>query len=612
MKKINRIMLFSLFSLTLASCKKDMVEMNTNEELLVSTDPKFVFTNATLNWNNASRGDLAGKYSGVMQLMQYIVGNNGGSDAIYANPTASKNPTPYLPYYNYYYNNYGNKLNYLISTVIENRIDKDRFKNIAAIAKILQTYQAFLVFDTHGAAPYADALQGLLGNSTPKYDMYEENYKLFDNLVKESVALLNSKPADQIALGNNDFFYRGDVNKWIKFGNTLRIKMAQRFEKVDNAHFQSVLTDVLANPGGLIASNAESCIYYHNIEHNNDTWDTAVLTYQYLASNAFVTFLESNSDPRLPLLVRRNGFGTGNNNPDNDAVEARLKQYHPNYSTDAAYKLYTDRYIGRPASPDLSTDEKYNEYVSFNETTSTGPVSYTVRAISQIQSRYFVKNGGNAETAGGARNIDYPRYDNNDEMKLFSPQITYAEVCFMMAEISEKAGASKGGKDAKTWYESGIRASMEQYQEWGVRMKVLAAANNTASDYNPIDNTKIDQYLAQPQVQYTGSQQHKLELIISQAWVNFFMRPEEAWATWKRTGLPKFKNFTQANPADGTAFLDEIKSGGTTFLIPRRSTLPVPNAANNNNYNEALNKLIANPLYLEQNKTEGRIFWDVQ
>lgn len=611
MKRICKILLYSVLVISFVGCKKEMIEKNTNEELLVSTDPKFVFTSATENWNNASRGDLMSKYSGVMQLMQYIVSSSGGDEDVYANPTASNNPSPYLPYYNYYYSSYGNKLKYLTDVVIENRVDKETYQHIAAIARILNTYEAWLVFDTHGAAPYFEANDGLRGNNTPKYDMFEDTYKVFDQTIKDQVTLLMSGLTSQVNLGNNDFFYRGDEAKWIKFANTLRIKMAQRFERVDPNHFNTVLNEVLSNAGGIISNNDESCVYYHNIEHNNDTWDTAILTYQFDASNAFVSYLSDNNDPRLPILVRRNGFGEGNNNPANDDVASSLEQYFPNFEVDPNYALYAERYVGMAASPDLSNDPITREFIPFTATDAEGePVNFTVRAISQIQSRFYVKNGGNAETASGERNIDYPRNDN-DEIKLFSPQITYAEVCFMMAEIAEKAGAAKGGKDAQTWYMDGIRASMEAYQQWGVRMKVLAASNASADDYAPITAEKIDEYLQQPQVQYTGSSERKLELIISQAWVNFFMRPEEAWATWKRTGLPKFKDFKNPNPQDGTAFLDKITSGGTEFFIPRRSKLPTPNSANIDNFNEALSKLIAKPEYLQQNQSQGRIFWDI-
>lgn len=612
MKRVYKIFFSLLMIFGLSNCKDQMIELNTNPELLTSTNPIYVFTSATQNWNNASRGHLMNKYGGVMSMMQYLVANTGGAEGVYASPVKTVNPNPYLPYYFDYFTNYGNKLKYLNDVVIATRIDKDRYQTLSAITSILQTYEAWLIFDTMGAAPYKEGLRGLEGINTPKYDMFEDLYKEFDATIKKNVAVLASAPANQVALGNNDFFYRGDIAKWAKFGNTLRIKMAQRFEKVDNAHYLSVLTDALSAAGGIISNNAESCIYFHNIEFNNDTWDTAILTYQFCAANSFVSFLYDNKDPRLKLLIRPNGFGLGNNNSANDVVGTQLTTHVPGFATDPLYVKYAKRYVGMPASPDMKETADAKEYINFNITQGVPTtLTFSVRGVSQIQSRFYVKNGGNATTANGERNIDYPIVTNNDLIKLFTPQITYPEVCFMMAEIAEKAGASTGGKDAKTWYEDGIRASMTLYQEWAVRTKVPAAYEPTAADYSPITTAKIDAYLAQPQIAYTGAKEHKLQLIVSQAWVNFFMRPEEAWATWKRTGYPVFKNsYATPNPTDGTAFLEMPIAGGTNLIIPRRSVLPTPNIANIENYNAAVAKLTAKPEYLQPNLTQGRIFWD--
>lgn len=613
MKKISKYIIFCLSSIavTFTACKKDMIDMNTNEELLVSTDPRFVFTSATENWNNRDRTSLMSKYSGVMTLMQYVVRNGGGIEGSYANPSELSNPSPYLPYYEYYYSIYGNRLKYLTEVVIPERVDKDLYEEIGAISKILNTYQAFQVFDTHGAIPYREALQGLNGIITPKYDMYEDVYKELDRVIADQVELLSLDLPNQVNLGNNDFFYKGDKIKWIKFANTVRLKMAQRFEKVDPNHYNSVVESATSHPFGIISNNSESCVYYHNIEHNNDTWDIATLTSQYSASNALVSFLKANNDPRLPLLVRRNGFGAGNNNPSNEELAESLGTHFPDYANSPDYSTYSERYVGIPASPDYNGKPESRDFVPFNTTVDGEAYNFTIRGASQIQSRYFVKNGGNATTAEGERNIDYPRYENNDDMKMFTPVITYAETCFMMAEISEKAEKNIAGKSAEQWYIEGITASMEQYQKWGIDMKVLSAANPEADDYAPITSEAISNYLSQNQIQYTGNKDRKLELIISQAWVNYFMRPEEAYATWKRTGLPKFKSYEAPNPTDGTAFLDEIKLGGTELLIPRRSRLPVPNTANLQNYKEALSKLTAKPEYLEDGKTQGRIFWDI-
>ncbi|WGU68614.1 SusD/RagB family nutrient-binding outer membrane lipoprotein [Capnocytophaga canimorsus] len=66
----------------------------------------------------------------------------------------------------------------------------------------------------------------------------EPMYKFFDKKVKENVAVLQSKLKDQHELGNNDYFYKGNIDNWIKFGNTLRIKMAQRVELADTEFYK--------------------------------------------------------------------------------------------------------------------------------------------------------------------------------------------------------------------------------------------------------------------------------------------------------------------------------------------------------------------------------------
>ena len=174
----------------------------------------------------------------------------------------------------------------------------------------------------------------------------------------------------------------------------------------------------------------------------------------------------------------------------------------------------------------------------------------------------------------------------------------------MLAEIAFKDGSAKAGKDALTWYRDGIRASMEQYQNWAVKMGVPSAMNKNSDNYNPITTADINTYLARTEFQSVS-----LEKIITQQWVNLFMRPEEAWATWKRTGLPAFK--AQPTPAGGVAFLEELKTGGEQLFIPRRGVLPTPNTANITNFNAAVDALKADPNYgTAVDRTEGRIWWD--
>ncbi len=612
MKKIKIIVLSVFALLLLSSCLDDFRELNTDPELLTSTNPLNAFTGATQNFNNRSRTHLIGKYSGVMQYMQYIVSSGGASEGIYVTLSKSSRPSPYLPYYDDYFKHIGLNLRYLINTAIPLNPEKERYQNVAAIANILETYEAWLMFDVNGAAPYNEAFKNTSDNITkPKYDLYQKDisgkelYKVFDEKIKKSVELLQNASSDQYNLGKNDFFYNGDVAKWIKFGNTLRIKMAQRLEKADNSFYKEVLRDALANSGGIISNNEESCIYHHANDYNNNTDDIDVLTGKYCASRALVNFLKAYDDPRLALLVRRNGFGLGNNNNSNDEYFELLQRKYPNYSNQFAQ--WTDRYVGMSANPD-STSSKWSKsayyeltYVDDEGTEKT----MNIRHNSQIESRFYLKNGGKVAHNSTARDVEDDTYIvNQDEIVTFTPMITYPEVCFMMAEIAFKKGSAEGGKDALTWFKDGIRASMKQYQMWAENMKVPSAMNPNSDNYHPITDDKIEAYLNKPEFQTVS-----LEKIISQQWVNLFMRPEEAWATWKRTGLPAFK--AQPMPEDGVAFLEEIKSAGSNLIVPRRAVLPIPNNANLDNYKDALEELKKDASYgSDVDKTEGRIWWD--
>lgn len=613
MNKIKYIIIGITSLFVFSSCLEDYQELNTDPELLGTVDPRNAFAGATENWNNSSREHLLGKYSGVMQLMQYIVNSGGASTGIYVNPTGTTRPSTYTPYYDDFFGQIGLKLRYLVNTVIPLSPESERYQDIAAIANMLEAYQAWLMFDVYGAAPYTEGLKlASDGIKLPRYDLYQNNvdgevmYKVLDQKIKESINSLQNSSDDQHNLGRSDFFYGGEVASWVKFGNTLRIKMAQRVEKADNAFYTSVVAEALAHPGGIISNHAESAVYHHPNEHNNNTDDMQGLTTDYVASRALVNFLKEYDDPRLPILVRRNGFGDGNNNTENDGIFDLLAKYYPNYQTE--FGQWTDRYVGMAANPD-STNSLWstNAYFTIPYVDEEGvDQTMTVRNNSQIESRFFVKNGGKVgNTLGVREKEDQDLYDaSQDVITLFTPLITYPEVCFMMAEIALKAGNNMGGKSALTWYREGIRASLEQYQEWAENMAVPSAMNSNSDNYAPITNTDIDTYLAQPEFQTVS-----LEKIISQQWVNLFMRPEEAWATWKRTGLPSFK--AQPEPVDGVAFLEEIKTGGDELFIPRRNILPTPNTANIENFNAAVTELTNDANYgTAPDRTEGRIWWD--
>ena len=598
-----------------SSCLDQYVELNTNPEVMGDANPVNVFAGATQNYNNCSRGHLTGLYSGTMIYMQYLVRDGGAEAGNYIDPTDQTSSTsPSNLAYSYYYSTFGLRLDNLIKTAIPVQANPESYNDVKAIAQILLNHQQWLVLDCLGAAPITEAFKNGEGIKTPRYDLYQESvredkmpmYKVIDAEVKAAVNLLKQSGADQVNLGTADFSYGGDVQKWIKFGNTLRVKMAQRVEKRDAAFYESVISEVLTSASNVIDSNEASCLYWHPNDYGNNRDDIQDITGRYVASAAFVNFLETYNDPRLPLLVRPNGFGLKNNNEENDKWFKIFNEQNPGWEEE--YPQFVDRYCGMSANPENKTDKlQQNENLALEYTTEEGGTAMMdIRMYSQAEGRYFIKNGGdNGNSNMPARDIEDAKYEfNNDDIKTFNPILTYPETCFMLAEIAVKKGAAVAGKDATTWMREGIKASMEQYKSWAQTSKVLAEESGSDT-YNPVTEEKIAAYLAQPEFQTAT-----LEKIISQQWINLYRQPQEMWATWKRTGYPKFKD--DAMPEGGVAFLETIRDSGVELIIPRRNGLGTPNTLNIDNYNDVVQKLVSDQHYgTATDRTAGRIWWDI-
>jgi hypothetical protein len=90
--------------------------------------------------------------------------------------------------------------------------------------------------------------------------------------------------------------------------------------------------------------------------------------------------------------------------------------------------------------------------------------------------------------------------------------MSYAEVLFLQAEAAQRGW---GAGVAATLYAQGIRASLEQHG---------------------IPSAQIDAYLLQPRVVYNPA--NGLAQIALQKWIALYMNGPEAYAEWRRTGVP--------------------------------------------------------------------------
>ena len=64
------------------------------------------------------------------------------------------------------------------------------------------------------------------------YDSQDKLYEDFFVKLTEAEAVLKNN-TDKTPFGEFDKVYQGDVNKWIKFANTLRLRLALRISKAN-------------------------------------------------------------------------------------------------------------------------------------------------------------------------------------------------------------------------------------------------------------------------------------------------------------------------------------------------------------------------------------------
>lgn len=587
------------------SCKKQLEDINTNPNSLPDVNPEYLFAGATVDINLTSRDRTSQKYNSTLTYMQYVVPDVSDAAAlsgIYWNPGAIKGPNPGFPYYNDYFNGTGRDMHRIIDKIDQlSDPQKTSYQGLKAMSLIIDTYHAWRVADIFGALPYTQAFKPA-EFPLPAYDYDYTLYKVFDQQLKDAAALLQNNKTGQADVAAQDLFYGGDYGKWLSFANTLRIKIAQRYEKRDAANLESILTDIATNFGGNVISSIDGSFGYHQTQSwNNNVDDINVLLFSYDAGYPFVEFLKSTNDPRIKFMVRENDFGANYKGYKN-------VQLNGDAAAKAALSLPANnvRYWGKHPSP-ASVDPGYGfTGGTKNESFSVGTSeAQDLGILSSIQTRLFLKNGGfggfDARSSQTLMHDDESFADGNS-IEMWTPYLTYAETCFMMAEIAEKGG-NNFGIAAVDWFRTGVQASFDQYKAVSINANIPDAAAVNSGNFAA-------------SLPYLG-----LPSIYSQAWVDFLMEPNEAWAMWKRTGYPEFTDVRPGNNGkigDGStiAYLENLWDGSQNLLIPRRNSLDLSSGSvlNSGNYETAIKNMIAkDPAYgINALDTKGRIWWDKQ
>lgn len=182
-------------------------------------------------------------------------------------------------------------------------------KNIRNVSLVMQNYLMALCTDCFGDIPYTEAFKGAPEDGsvlqTP-YDAQSEIYpQILANLKSVADSWATGFGTDE--LGKGDFLYKGDVARWQKFCNSLRLRIAMRISGVYSGS-QAVIEEIFGNPTKYpylteCADNAYfwwqgSGTYFERYYDNFRTRDDDGM------AEIFIDHLKKMKDPRLTVVAK--------------------------------------------------------------------------------------------------------------------------------------------------------------------------------------------------------------------------------------------------------------------------------------------------------------------
>lgn len=230
----------------LFSCQDDFEEINADPNRLEAVLPGTLLAPALLNASNVM---LSRTHRISHELMQYTVQTNT-IDEFHRYVFRDTEPD-YLWKNLYRWATNANDMYDLASELND--------KNNMAVALVVRSWIMANVTDLFGDVPYSEAFQGDERVYYPKFDSQKEIYMDLLADLKEANELIDlSKP-----LAANDPLYNGDMMKWKKFSNSLRLRLLMRVSGKEEMNAPAAISEIYNNPEKypLFTSNEDAATF---------------------------------------------------------------------------------------------------------------------------------------------------------------------------------------------------------------------------------------------------------------------------------------------------------------------------------------------------------------
>ncbi|MCW1735325.1 SusD/RagB family nutrient-binding outer membrane lipoprotein [Anaerorudis cellulosivorans] len=577
MKKIKYLLTIILSCLLVVgtSCRDDMADINTNPSQVVKGNIPYLFAQAVIEFEPS--GYLYWFYNAAMTYRWGQMGvPTGGFTSTYTETTATGDQ-------GYQYIrvlNYARDIQHLRSTMSEE--ESAKYASLSACVDILTVYLGIFDSDMYGDRPFTEASMARYGGTlTPKYDKIEDLYTLWVGMLDNAITTLTTAE-NQIFPHTQDVIYNGDVSKWAKLANSLKLKIAVRLLSQKKEQALTIASDVAAASCGVLDGRDDDFLFNKanaiakddgdKVYHWNQTFLTGMAS-----SQRVVNFMLRNKDPRVRFFYRKNEWNSkivqGFFDADKNIPAYILENV--NYSVVDGKKKFESwkglgepwvRYYGLPVEMDAGNNVAYADYFDYANRCRLTNERAAYMPFSQFQQEMIIgRYDFTLPTLPGD-----PIIQDTEDVPWYGMYMSTAEVNLYLAEF--KLLGANLPKTAEEYFNKGVRASVEEYDRLASLNKIPYYGKTY--DYDPNEKVidlkagEIEAMLTNTDYQLTGNTTSDLEKVYVQQLIHFTLFPDDQFVTVRRSGCPKeesnlirWENFSPLVPNNA---------------IPRRFEVPAP------------------------------------
>ena len=535
------------------SCREEFTEINQNPNQITVANAAMLFTKGILDFEPS--GYLMWYYNAAMMQQWSQLGSpTGGYTPNFAKTTA----------YGDQGGQYIKVLKYVrdLANFRESQgEDGAKYAGYAAALDVLTAYLGILDSDLIGSLPFTEACMAKYGGTlTPAYDSQESLYQLWEKQINDAIATFTN-PTGLSMIAAQDIAFNGDWNKWAKFANSLKLRLAARYVNINKSKALSLAQEVASAPCGYINSLDEAMLFNKATSTSNNNqdliyhWSNGFLDGQAASLNV-MNFMVDNLDPRVRFCYQKNSYNSKVVQAfwDKGQEIPHYIQENIEFTEEGGKKKFVAwkgagepwvRYYGVPVEMNaINNVTKYGDWFDsprfrVSDKDNNNLTSYT--PYSQFQQQMII---------GRSYNFKLPKAPGEPVTQTIDPRPWYglymggAEVNLYLAEF--KLLGANLPKSAQEYLTQGMTLSVKEYDKLA-ELNQIAYYGKTY-DYDPFEVSielkegEIETMLAQEDYKLTGDAKLDLEKVYLQQIINFTLNPNEQFVTARRTGLPSFNS----------------------------------------------------------------------